>query len=82
MTHSINYYIQLSDELSTMIDNASKKQLADLAHQVMSNWHVLETVEYRNFEEVDYAAKVAKSYGFTENRQMLQLAHGLLAKAV
>lgn len=81
MTQSINYYIQLSDELSTAIDGMSADELITLAGTLLFCRSVLNNVKsFERFQEV-YAQETLDKYGVT-CKGVVTLAHGLLAKAV
>lgn len=73
MSQSINYYIALSDELSTAIDGMSKEELAVLAYEVM-HWY---TKEHNTMTELCHKLMMA-----VPEKDCILLAHGLLAKAI
>lgn len=91
MAQPINYYIQLSDEFSTAIDGMTTLSLLDLANICTSM--ALDTI--RN--KYDFMHPLPNDSIWEETitlcidgnlccwftvKQLMQLAHGLLAKAV
>lgn len=84
MTQSINYYFQLEDELSTTIDSMDKQDLIALAYRLLS----IHQNAYGFVHKVILSG-LPDSQGFKLNRELkladedlIQLAHGLLSKAV
>jgi hypothetical protein len=75
MSKPINYYIQLSDELSTAIDGATKKELIEAATFFL-NAHNYNQSGATTFQFND---RVAANI---DTNDCLKLAHGLLAKAI
>lgn len=89
MTHSINYYIQLSDELSTAIDKMSPDELINVATQLLS---LRKSVIRQNVAGVVYNKSANSNRMFSLHLHVCEniidldgittLAHGLLAKAI
>lgn len=77
MTHSINYYIQLPEELANKIDSLPKDELADVAYRVLN------IRKHRMDKGIKTLVLDKSSTNFEVTlEQALVLAHGLLAKAV
>ena len=77
MSKPINYYIQLSDELSTAIDAMSKESLTVLAEVWLSMYNSDMSQDYYTVT-IDNGINV---YAFNR-KELLTLCYGLLAKAV
>lgn len=71
MSQSINYYIQLSDEISNHIDSMSTDRLIELAHTVLDV-----------YQKGVNNPKLQDEFWGTPFKNLPVLAHGLLAKAV
>lgn len=77
MTHSINYYIQLPEQLANKIDSLPKDELANVAYRLLN---IRKNRTERGFDKfcID---KDFTNFELT-SEQALVLAHGLLAKAI
>jgi hypothetical protein len=78
MTHPINYYIQLSDLVSSTIDSLKRHELIELAAEALD--------EYKEGMSRDDASREVylncKFICKLPTQHLITLAHGLLAKAV
>ena len=76
----INYYIQLSDELSTAIDAMGKEQLLELAQECLHYRMILKYPQVHQPYHIKESEMFMDRYGIT-CYGAVSLAHGCLAKA-
>lgn len=77
MTHSINYYIQLPDELSTTIDQLGRQAMLELANDCL-----YKSINFCPDAIPDVAIFIGESTYDVKHSELLRIAHGLLAKAI
>lgn len=76
MTQSINYYIQLSDEISTAIDSMTKEELIYMAFRVLDTYQQHSPFPCKRI----YIYNPLKWFKLP-NEHLIKLAKGLLDKA-
>ena len=83
--NSINYYIQLSDELSTTVDGMNKRELIALANEALISLDIVMNFVDCSRSQVRQARDFSSRFDFDGAEvegNLLKLAHGLLAKAI
>jgi hypothetical protein len=81
MSHSINYYIQLPDNVSEYIDDKSIDELLDSSKELLYAHTVLTYPNLHSDSHVTIATDLLAQYGITLEK-CITLAHGLLSKVL
>jgi hypothetical protein len=77
MPHSINYYIQLSDEFSTAIDQLGRQALLELANDCL-----YKALNYCPVAMPEVPIFIGEDMHNVQHSNLIAIAHGLLSKAV